>query len=459
MEDLRALVPTLRDLVAEVERQAGYASALAMEREALSVAVDSQEQRLSRGDPVAGVVFSAWDGQGFQEYATSTLEPSALAGEVRQWLKTLRIISRAGAPEAGPALEQDFSTPVQVDPATVPLRDKFQRVLETQRQAAGLDPRIINARVSYGETIEQKVFVNRTRALSQRLVRTLYSTVLFVRRDGEVRYDWETRGGTRGYELAELGREDLERLRDSAVALLSAERVEPGEYDVVTAPSMTGLVAHESFGHGVELDMFLKGRARAQAYLGRAVAASSVTILDDPSVPGAYGSYFFDDEGQMAGPTRIVENGVFHHGLSDLFSATRLRVARTANGRRESYARKAYPRMTNTFFAEGTTAFDDLIASIDYGVYLVKGSSGMEDPQGWGIQLTCHYGREIRGGKLTDRVLGPIGVTGYVPDLLHSVQLVGRGLELDPGTCGKGHKEMVPVSSGGPPLRLRARLG
>jgi TldD protein len=100
-----------------------------------------------------------------------------------------------------------------------------------------------------------------------------------------------------------------------------------------------------------------------------------------------------------------------------------------------------------------------MIAQVDYGIFLDKWSSGMEDPLGWGIQVTCHYGHEIKGGRITERVFAPIGISGYVPDVLQSITAVSNILKMDGGTCGKGHKESVPVASGGPHLLLTARLG
>ncbi len=102
---------------------------------------------------------------------------------------------------------------------------------------------------------------------------------------------------------------------------------------------------------------------------------------------------------------------------------------------------------------------EQMIGGVDRGVYLSQMSSGMEDPKGWGMQVTSHYGQEILKGKLTGRRFAPVGITGYVPDILQSISAVGDDFALDGGTCGKGHKEWAPVSSGGPHLRLKARLG
>jgi TldD protein len=115
--------------------------------------------------------------------------------------------------------------------------------------------------------------------------------------------------------------------------------------------------------------------------------------------------------------------------------------------------------MSNTFFGAGISSLDDMLAQVEHGIYLDKWSSGMEDPKGWGIQVTCHYGHEIKNGKITGRVFAPIGVSGYVPDVLGSISAVGNQFKLDGGGCGKGHKELLAVSSGGPHLLMKARLG
>jgi len=115
--------------------------------------------------------------------------------------------------------------------------------------------------------------------------------------------------------------------------------------------------------------------------------------------------------------------------------------------------------MTNTFFGSGDTPLDDLIGQVNEGIYLPKKSSGMEDPKGWGIQVTCHYGFEIKNGMLTEKMYAPVGLTGYVPDVLESISAVSNDFDLRGGFCGKGTKETVPVTAGGPHLLMKARLG
>ncbi|MGQ9713655.1 MAG: TldD/PmbA family protein [Anaerolineae bacterium] len=455
-EVLRASLP---EIVAEMERYVPYASILVTSSDGLTIRINHRERQVEPADPRQGAVLTAWCGDHVEEWATTALDPDRLWREAREFLRTVHVAQTDLRVDPGEPLVAEFATPVQVDPRTVPLRDKFAQCQEEHARLAALDRRILNAEVRLLESRERKLFANRHRLLSQEVHRIRYFLLLVVHEDGKTAYHWHTKDGTGGLEIARVSEEKRAELRDVAVALLRAGRVEPGYYDCVASPSVAGTIAHEAFGHGVEMDMFLKGRARAAQYVGKQVASPLVSILDDPTVEGAYGSYFVDDEGHLAQPTYIIREGVFERGLTDLYSATRLAVVRTANGRRESFARKVYPRMSNTYFARGETPVEAILQSVDRGIYLDHLSSGMEDPKNWGLQVTAHIGREIVGGRFTGRLFSPVGITGYVPDVLQSISLVGDDFALSGGWCGKGHKEFVPVSDGGPHFRFRARLG
>ncbi|HUS15536.1 MAG TPA: TldD/PmbA family protein [Chloroflexia bacterium] len=464
--DSGALAALLPEVVALIETKMPYGAAAAMATSGLSVAVDNREQQATRDPESAGVVLTASNGLYLEEYATSTLDRAGLLAEAAAWVAGLEVKSGANpiTIDPGPALREEFATPVRLDPATVPLQDKFERVTTRQARAKALDPRVANATVRYNEAYQQTVFANRNRVLQQKLTRLRLVTSLLVRdSNGAIQHDWDILGGSVGYEIfdrAESPEYDrpLEAIRDSALALLTAEHIEPGVYDCICAPGVSGTVAHESFGHGVETDMFLKGRARAAEFLGQRMASDEVNMFDDPTLPAAHGSYYFDDEGTLAQPVPIIAQGVFVSGISDLYSSARMGIARTGNGRRQAFDRKAYARMSNTYFRPGSTPVADMIAGVDHGVYLTQLDSGMEDPKNWGIQLLMHYGREIRNGQFTGRVFSPVGMTGSVPEVLASISHVGTDFVIDPGFCGKGHKEYVRISSGGPHLRLRARL-
>jgi len=457
--ELTRLRDGLPSLIEEMERHVPYAAALVQQQTGHTIRVESREQHVEPADPSLGVVLSAWTGRRLAELSTSELDPGRLAAMARAFAAGLTVEPDGLPVDPGLPLEQAFATPCEIDPAIVPLQEKFAHCLEVQARMAALDPRVINARVMYKDEAETKLFVNRSRRLLQRIQRARLMLLLLVHENGRTEYDWRMQDGTVGYEVTRVTDETLASLRESALGLLSAERIEPGFYDCISCPDTSGIIAHEAFGHGVELDMFLKGRARARDYVGKQVASPLVTMVDNPLAAGGYGSFFFDDEGEPARPITIIQKGILERGLGDLVSSLYLGVERTASGRRESFARKPYARMSNTYILPGGSTPEEMIASVPRGIYLEHGSSGMEDPKDWGIQVICHYGREIVDGRFTGRIFAPLGITGYVPDLLQSISMVGNNLELSGGYCGKGYKELVPNGSGGPHLRFRARLG
>jgi TldD protein len=464
--DLQKLPPglsgaagTLPELISEMERKVPYAAALLARSGGLEIVVNNREQRVTEIPLSQGFVLTAWNGAWFEEVAGTDLMPEHMLGLARQFADSVNVLSETESIDPGPPAHKHFATSCTEDPTRLSANDKLDLSVELHSKARELDPCIVNVNVRYRENLESKAFANRAKQLSQNVLRLRLSVQIFVSDGTQLQYNWLTKDGTGGLEIVRFSDQELRELCDVAVALLSAEKAPPGMYEVICAPDVSGVIAHEAFGHGVELDMFLKGRARSEQYLGKPVASPLVSIIDDPSYPGGHGFYFFDDEGQLSAPTHIVRDGVFERGLSNLFSAHSLRVPRSANGRRESFERKIYARMSNTFFARGETPVQSMLESVERGVYLKKTSSGMEDPKGWGMQVTSHYGEEIRNGKLTGRLFAPVGITGYVPDILQSVSAVGDDFDLTGGTCGKGHKEWAPVSSGGPHLKLEARLG
>jgi TldD protein len=455
-----SLEETLGALTGELERRFPYAAVLLASASGVRVGSNGREQSAGEEDPSRGVVFTIYNGRSFDELATSDLDPDRLAREVRAWAGGLRLQS-GGPPlivDRG-ALEQEFVTAMAVDPTSVPLAQKLAHVTDLQARAQALDPRIVRADVRYQDRAEERLYIGRGRQLRQRVVRTSIFTVLVVSDGSQTRLHFLIRGGAGGYEAVSVSEFDLEAAAVVAVRLLEAEKLEPGEYDTISDPSVSGVIAHECFGHGVEMDLFPKGRARAERYIGKRVAATGVDMFDDPSLPDAAGSYFFDDEGELAAPTQILRDGVLLQPISDLTSSMLAHGVHTANGRRQDFTRKAYARMSNTFFARGRTNAQAMVAGMERGIYLHQAESGMEDPMGWGIQVTAHYGEEIVDGQPTGRLFAPVGISGYVPDLLQSIVAVGSDFSLEPGTCGKGHKERVPVSCGGPHLRMKARLG
>ncbi len=362
--------------------------------------------------------------------------------------------------DPGSPLTKDFAAKLKIPPEQIPLPEKMAALQELRDNLQARDARIVNATAFYAHVNSYELFVNRTRSLYQELPRTQVVAQVVLREGDRTA---RLHGGhcyLGGFEHAQFGAEARERIIRDAGRILKAPRLTPGVYDCIFSPEFAGIFAHEAFGHGTEADMFLQRRSRGQEYLDQQVASPLVDLYDSPALPGQAASFYFDHEGKLAEETKIIEKGILKRPLTDLNAALRFGLKRSANGRRESYSRKVYARMTNTYFGPGANSFEEMLADIKFGYYLDHPSNGMEDPKGWGIQLEGLYAEEIKDGTLTGKVFSPVIVTGYVPDLLQSITMVGPKVEIAGlGMCGKGHKEWVKVSDGGPYLRLKARLG
>ena len=320
--------------------------------------------------------------------------------------------------------------------------------------------RVIDCMTRASSTHICKMFLTEHQDLRQSYVYSEGEIALLAAGEERTEMAHTSLSGRCGPELFDRMAEKLPEAIRIGKDLISAERVVPGEYDVITAPEVTGLIAHEAFGHGVEMDMFVKGRALGAANIGKRVGSDLVTMHEGALCAEDVTSYAFDDEGIPAGDVTEIRNGILKTGICDALSALRLGVKPTGNGKRENFAHKVYTRMTNTVFDSGDSTLEEMIAGISRG-YLLEGmQSGMEDPKHWGIQCIIDRGYEIADGKLTGKVVSPLVMTGYVPDLLGSVSMVSRDREIfGSGGCGKGHKEWVKVADGGPYLKAKVRLG
>jgi len=218
---------------------------------------------------------------------------------------------------------------------------------------------------------------------------------------------------------------------------------------------MTGLIAHESFGHGLEADQILRDRSYLKQHLNKQVASEICSIYDTPSLEKKLGSYFFDDEGIIAGHNILVENGILKNFIYDRRTASELDATPQGNGRRESFAHPVNVRMSNTYFGSGDYELEEMISEIKEGVMLVHGYFGMEDPLGGGMQCTSKKGYLIENGERT-KILKATALSGDVLEMLKNIDAVSKDtLKLDGGTCGKGSEDMVPVTSGGSYIRAK----
>lgn len=342
-----------------------------------------------------------------------------------------------------------------------PLSDKeiFDLLNKLKNDTHKKDERIINVSTAFVKRETSKIFISNNKCLDQKYdwCNAMLSVVTRVENNIQENYTCGTNTNSADAlnELIELS----EECTDIALRLLNAKTIVPGKYEIITDPSISGLIAHEAFGHGVEMDMFVKNRAKAKDFVGKRVASDLVNMYDGAASCVSAASYFFDDDGVEAKSTCIIKDGILQTGISDCLSAMELDTVPTGNGRRESYTHKVYTRMTNTFFEKGDSNLETMIKSVKHGYYLCQTNNGMEDPKNWQIQCTASYGLEIKDGKFTGEIVAPVVISGYVVDLLSSISMVSNERKvIGAGMCGKGHKEWVFVSDGGPCLKAEAKL-
>jgi TldD protein len=244
-----------------------------------------------------------------------------------------------------------------------------------------------------------------------------------------------------------------EALRQALVNLESTP-APAGEMQVVLGPGWPGVLLHEAIGHGLEGDFNRKKTSAFAGLMGERVAAPGVTVVDDGTLPDRRGSITVDDEGTTAGSTTLIEDGILVGYIQDRMNARLMGMDATGNGRRESYAHAPMPRMTNTYMLSGGKDPQEIIASVDNGLYAVNFGGGQVDITSGKFVFSCTEAYMIENGKVGAPVKGAT-LIGNGPDVLTKVTMVGNDMKLDDGvgTCGKDGQS-VPVGVGQPTMRI-----
>jgi TldD protein len=332
------------------------------------------------------------------------------------------------------------------------------KILETlERYARAADPRVkqVIGRLS-GEY--DVVLVARADGGLGADVRPLVhlSITVIAEQDGRREQGHNGAGGRFGY--AFYTDEVLERLARDAVrqALVNLEsRPAPaGMMTVVLGPGWPGVLLHEAIGHGLEGDFNRKGTSAFSGRIGERVAAPGVTVIDDGTLPDRRGSLNVDDEGCATQRTVLIEDGILRGYLQDRLNARLMGVAPTGNGRRESYAAMPMPRMTNTFMLGGDKDPQEIIASIERGLYAVNFGGGEVDITSGKFVFSASEAYWVENGRILYPVKGAT-LIGNGPDALTRVSMIGNDMCLDPGIgmCGK-EGQSVPVGVGQPTVRI-----
>jgi TldD protein len=439
-----------------------YADVLYEKVQGVSVGKDKVEERVSAPAATNGIVMRAYKQGQWREMSTDDFSNKHIQDMAAE-LASFQPLSRTAV-----KLQQlkpwklDEQVAVKIWPAEIEIEEKLEHVRRLYNNAVSLDNRIINVTVAYSDTALERIFANTEGSmLRQAVPRVSLFVVPIARESGKMDYDSLNCGGTVGFELLKnLEEKKIKETVNSSIDLLKASAPPSGHFTVILDPQVTGTFAHESFGHGCEADQIVRKRSYLVPYFGKQLGFEKLNICDDGTLPGGNGSFLFDDEGVKSRKNLILKNGVLEGYLHERYSASLMNMEPTGNGRRESFLRKLFVRMTNTYVEPGDYTLEEMIEEVDNGVMLIHFVSGMEDPLAGGMELKSKKGYVIEKGKI-GRILSMLTLSEYVPEFIASIDAVGEKdqFAMDRGTCGKGYEDHVPVGGGGVYIRAKAVVG
>ena len=414
--------------------------------------VKSASQGISAG---CGVRVLAGERTGYAY--TDDLSPNKILRAAR----TAALIARGPAKEPVQNLKQakahqlyQVATPA----ADADIAAKVELVMRADKAARAYDPRIVQVRGGYADELRQILVIGSDGTYAtdvQPMARFSLSCIAKSDQNsargaagggGRVALDFFHTDKTPEYFAQDAARQ--------AIIQLDAREAPAGEMEVVLGPGWPGILLHEAIGHGLEADFNRKGTSAFSGLIGKRVASEKCTVVDNGTLPSRRGSINVDDEGSPTQNTVLIEKGILKGYLSDKLSSKLMGMPDTGNGRRESYEHIPMPRMTNTYMLAGEDAPEDIIRSVNRGVYAVNFGGGQVDITSGKFVFSASEAYMIENGKIT-APLKNCTLIGNGPDALTKVSMVGSDLQLDEGvgTCGKD-VQSVPVGVGIPTIKL-----
>ena len=410
-------------------------------------------------DSDEGVKLRIWDGNSYLEYGTTSLEHTELINEAKKLLEKAKKNSQSNSSTEELSIDTTFLDEEYLPEVSIntSMDEKLSAIDKVKNDIIEARDNVVNAKVGVIEENEYHLFGNYYKTLYQEIPLCIYINIANVMcEDNSIRNAFEAYSASTYQEAFEKGKNNFNNFIEKIDQQAKAKSLNGGKYTVLLSPKLSGLLAHESFGHGMEADTMMKDRALASNWVGEQIGNEEVSIVDYPAIKGKNGEFYFDHDGNLAQKTYLVRNGIISTPMADNYSKEKLNLHQSNNGRFESFDHKHYTRMSNTYFEPGKSSFDELLESIEDGILVTDSSGGMEDPKGWGVQVQGNFGQRIKNGKLVDEFYDGFTLTGFLPDILKNVEGVSKEFVIDgAGLCGKGHKEWVRVSEGGPYLKIK----
>ncbi len=347
------------------------------------------------------------------------------------------------------------SFPIEKDPKDISIEEKVSVVKRANDLARRFDPHVRQVRVLYRDHHQKLSIANSAGAWKEgERVGTVFSVQVVSAKGDLIQAGYEPAGGTMGFELFDLFPPEgvAEVAAKRSLLMLSAKQAPMGRMTVILSNDAGGTMIHEAIGHGLEADLAQQGLSVYSNKIGERVGSPLITVVDDPTLPHRRGSYAFDDEGIPSQRTLLVEEGILKGYLYDRLTAQKDGVKSTGNGRRESYQDKPIPRMSNTLIVPGKTKPEEIIRSVEKGLFVKKMGGGQVNTINGDFVFEVSEGYLIEKGGIGEAVRGAI-LTGNGPQVLKEIDRVGDDLGFGIGTCGKDGQG-VPVADAQPTLRI-----
>ncbi|MFH1362175.1 MAG: TldD/PmbA family protein [bacterium] len=344
--------------------------------------------------------------------------------------------------------------PVKKRPNEIAATEKTEMVNLLNKTARSFGSNIKQVLVRYSDSNQGVTIANSEGIyIEDNRIRTRYFINVIAEKNGILQTGYEAPGGTVGFELFEQypPEEYARKAAERALRMLDAPHAPAGKMAVVLSSEAGGTLIHEACGHALEADFIMKGTSIFGGRVGKKVASELVTVIDDGTMPGRFGTYAFDDEGTPAQKTVLIENGILKGFLSDKYTAKQLGLTSSGNGRRQDFRHKPQPRMQNTIIAPGKTDPEEIIKSIQNGLLVKHMGGGEVNVTNGDFVFDVTEGYLIENGKIKHPVRGAI-LTGNGPKVLEIIDMVGSDLGWQTGVCGK--YDHAPVSDAQPTIRI-----
>ena len=355
-----------------------------------------------------------------------------------------------------PGIIDEKKTPVKINPFEISLEDKKNILEEAHKNANLKGIAFTQEQIRIKQT--DKHFVNTEGSqIKTQITNTTLSLMSVAKKNGLNTMNYDVYAKPAGFET--INNLDIGNFASSiskkAISFLDAGKTPKGKMDVIMSPQVAGTLVHEVFGHAAEADWIANGRSLLKNKLNQQMGSEMLSIYDDGSMNGGWGTVYYDDEGIPAKKTVLLDKGVLVQYMHSRETAAKLGMELTGNGRAQDHTHRIIPRMTNTCLKTGDFDISEMISGVKNGILVDKYTSALEDPAGGSFELKTLGGHIIQNGELKKPIeRATISSSSFIDTFMNVRALSKKTNLMNVGSCGKGHGDWVPVGNPSPAILL-----